>query len=373
MRHLNFDSHPYRSNFFQIRKSKVAHISFRFTSVFFQGLLSFISTILNTYLTGCFLLDSELRGLDNYPVFLLATIDLIVTGPGYLWNFVTHEFILFHPSDITSFISNGIPFYVKIRAKIRPAVATPITQNIDPFWFSCLPQLAMTRVNEYGFGLCSLLLAYERFILICKPTRKPILLSSTRKKKLYAAVSSIIIISIVLDGVHSYIRQKWRCFQAFTLHGQGIMNTSVQYGIPILYSVIPLIFCFRYYWHIARVLFRRERKIGRNLNLLLCFAAICLVWTLSLTAKTGMAVSAFYRAFTSNSVADLMHAPFYYTYGQADCVRLLFSMTSIVDPIILLVCQKDYRSPFIQKVEMVKKKICKIFNSTSSDENIENT
>ena len=340
-------------------KEQVRAYFFSFHLLNFKALITVISTLLNVYLTGCFLLDSEIRGLDHYPIFLLTTIDVIVTGPGYLWNFITYEFVSFHPSDLPGFVSNGIPLYDKLRSKIRLAFRTPITENVDPFWFSCLPNLALTRVNEYGFGLCSLLLAYERFILICKPTEKSTLLSSTRKKKMYAAISSMIVVPILIDGIHSYIRQKWHCFLALSLNGQVIMNTSVQYGIPLLLAGLPLLLCFRFYRRIAQVLFARQKKVGRNMNLLLCFAAICLVWTLSLTAKTGMAVSAFYRAFMLKSAAELLNAPFYYTYGQADSVRLLFSMTSLVDPFLLLICQKDYRKPFTEKTEMLKKKIYK--------------
>ena len=139
------------------------------------------------------------------------------------------------------------------------------------------------------------------------------------------------------------MRQKWYCMVAFLLSGEAVINISLQYGIPLVFSGVPLTFCLIFYWKIAKVLFARKRKIGRNLNLLLCFATICFVWTLSLMAKAGMGASEFHRAITHKSLTDLLDAPFYYNYGQADCVRLLFSMTSLVDPVILLICQRNYR------------------------------
>ena len=325
---------------------------------FFKGLVSLISTVCNTYLTACFLLNSELRCLDNYPLFLMSLIDLIITGPGYLWKFFTQQFVMQHPSNSPNrFVSHGIPFYNALRYKIQSAVKNPIIRNIDPFWFSCLPNLAMIRVSEYGFGLCSVLLAYERYVLICKPTEKTILLSSSKRRKKYIVVSAFIVVCILADGIHSYLRQKWYCKIVFWIIGHGIVNTTIQYGFPLIFSGLLLTFCSLFYWRIARVMVARKKKVGRNLNLLLCFGTICFVWTMSLIAKAGMGASDIYRVLTVNSLTDLMNAPFYYNYGQTDCVTLLFSMTSLVDPAIIFICQKDYRILSKKQVEYLRKKI----------------
>ena len=135
---------------------------------------------------------------------------------------------------------------------------------------------------------------------------------------------------------------------------------TLLYGIPLMFSGLLLIFCIFYYWRIAQVMVARKKKVGRNLNLLLCFGTICFVWTLSLVAKAGMGASEFYRTFTKKSLMEFLDAPFYYNYGQTDCVKLLFSMTSLVDPAIIFICQKDHQLLSKKQMEAMRKVVKKL-------------
>ena len=189
-----------------------------------------ISTMLNLYLTCCFLMSPDLRELKNYPIFLLSLTDFIVTGPGYSWKYISKQFIVYHPSNFSPFFSHGPEFLNNLRTNLQSILQRPITENIDPFWFSCLPNLAMIRMNEYAYGICSLLLAYERYVCVCKATEKSTLHSSQRRKKIYVFATMIIVCTTIADAIHSYIKQKWNCTYAFNVQ-----------GVPM--PMLRLIFC----------------------------------------------------------------------------------------------------------------------------------
>ena len=113
------------------------------------------------------------------------------------------------------FVSHAPDFYNKLRLNLQAGLQNPITENINPFWLSCLPKLVMIRLNEYSYGICSLLLAYERYVCVCRATQKSTLLSSQKRKKMYAAATLVILFTTLADGIQSYVKQKWNCYYAF--------------------------------------------------------------------------------------------------------------------------------------------------------------
>ena len=279
--------------------------------------MAFISLVLNAYLTGCFLFSSELRELQNYPIFLLTTIDFIVTSLGYLGKFVSRNFIIFHPSNVSPlFASDGFNFFNKIRYSLQQIFQQWTTENMHPFWFGCLPSLAMIRINEYGFGLCSLLLAYERYVLICKPTEKTILLSSERRKKLYTVTP---LTSLFLSAV---------------------------------YSFVPAVLCILMYWDIGLVLLNRDKKIGRNLNLVLCFASICCVWLLCLFARSAWIIYLWILYTTVHPNLKKIRYPLMTNPDKRDLIYQCSAISLLLDPFLVLLCQNDRLSiPFQKPVE----------------------
>ena len=324
--------------------------------------MAFILSLLNAYLTGCFLFSSELRELQNYPIFLLTTIDFLVTSLGYLGKFFSRNFIIYHPSNVASlFVSDGFNFFNKIRYSLQQIFQQWTTENIHPFWFGCLPSLAMIRINEYGFGLCSLLLAYERYVLICKPTEKTILLSSERRKKLYTVTTLIILMSVMVDAVHSYIRQKWSCDLIFTVSNNAglTVTTLTSLFLSAVYSFIPAVFCFLMYWDIGLVLLNRDKKIGRNLNLVLCFATICCVWLLCLFARSAWIIYLWILYTTVHPNLKKFRYPLMTNPDKRDLIYQCSAISSLLDPFLILLCQKDYRTPFKNQLEKIRN-LCRL-------------
>ena len=308
-------------------------------------------------------MSSDLRELKNYPIFLLSLVDSLVTGPGYVWQFITRQFVVYHQSNFPEmFFTQAPKFYSNLRSVLQRALQIPITENVNPFWFSCMPNLVMVRFNEYAFGICSALLAYERYVCVCKVTQKTTLLSGKRRRKLYFLATFLIISITIADSVFSYLKSNWNCFYAFD---QSVGITPVRVVIISLcllfvYSLIPATFCLYYYYNIIRVLVNRSKKVGRNSNLITCFATICFVWIFCLVIKLVHRISTWIILHKADEIIEHLDNSFIKNHGFQDVMVLLGSVTSIIDPLLILVCQKDYRKPFLAQIERFEKMYLKI-------------
>ena len=305
-----------------------------------------IAADLNLYLVCSYVFSSELRDAVAYPIFLLTLIDFLTTGPGYLLCYVSREFILYHPSNFPEeYISQGFEFYEAIRRQIQLLVQQPIAQNVHPFWFGCLPHLFITRLNEYGNGLCSILIAYERFVLICKPTQKDTLLSKKRRRLGYVIITTIIVLIFAGESFYHYFYRHFTCYYLIQEFEHAQFGHLINLISNLVFSVLPALLCCYYYSCIAKVLFSRQKKIGRNLNLIFCFAVICIVWIISIIVKLLPLIYYNVSSFDIFGSAMLL-VPFELNIGNLHMVTLLSGITSLVDPILILVSQKDYRKPF---------------------------
>ena len=305
-----------------------------------------MATALNFYLVSSLISSTELRDAVNYPVFLLTVIDFLTTGPGYILCYLAREFILYHPSNFPeNYISHGIQLYEKIRRQIQLLIQQLIVQNIHPFWFGCLPHLFIIRVNEVGFGLCSILIAYERYNLLCKPTEKSTLLSKRRRQTSYVLITLTIISVSVAESVYHYIYRHYECL--FLV--RGFANAKVGHLLnlsSILVFSLPASLCCYCYFKVAKVLFSRKKKIGRNLNLIFCFIAICVVWILSIMFKLFPVVYYTFSTLYTKESTKMHEFPLQFIIEHLSMLSLLGGITSLFDPILILVSQRDYRKPF---------------------------
>ena len=100
----------------------------------FQCIIALVSTILNLYFVLCFLIDAELRELQNYPIFLTTLIDFIACGFGFLGDMFSKEFLRHHFSSYGSKLENTLSAetslfnYMQLRRYIREIFA-PILAN----------------------------------------------------------------------------------------------------------------------------------------------------------------------------------------------------------------------------------------------------
>ena len=225
-----------------------------------------IATTVNFYLVCSFIFSSKLRDTVNYSIFLLTLVDFLTTGLGYMLYYIAHEFILYHESNFEEMhISRGIDAYWKMRREIQDLVQRPIAQIVSPFWFGCLPRIFIMRLNEYGNGLCSALIAYERFVMICKPLSQSTLLGSRRQKIRYVIVTVIIFSIFVGECVNEFMQGHYRChFVNIGINNDQLQGHLLNLASNLLFSLVPAIFCFYCYYQTARVLLSRKKKVGQN-------------------------------------------------------------------------------------------------------------
>ena len=150
----------------------------------------------------CFLFNSDIRELKNYPIFLVNLIDLVVTGPGFFSLFFSQQFIQLKSSFNSSEQDYLVTWWNGIRDLIRPYAYKLFVQNFSWFWYICLPELLTQRLNEYSNCLCALVLAYERYIMICKPHEKDLILTDKRRYLTYVVLTTVIVAMMII-GIFS--------------------------------------------------------------------------------------------------------------------------------------------------------------------------
>ena len=170
-----------------------------------QVVAFFTSFCVNLYLVCCFLFNSDLRELKNYPIFLVNLIDLVVTGPGFFSLVFSEQFIQHHPSSNHSKQGYFVSWLNSVRYFVYPYGGNLFLKKVNLFWYDCLPEMLTQRLNEYSNCLCGLTLAYERYITICKPYDKDLILTDKRRYCTYVALTTVIVAMIII-GIFSIIQ-----------------------------------------------------------------------------------------------------------------------------------------------------------------------
>ena len=323
----------------------------------FQVILFFFSFCLNLYLVCCFLFDADLRQLRNYPIFLLNFTDLLATGPGFFSLLVSQQFIQPH----TDFNFDGQDTFVSwishIRDFFRPHVYSLIVSNVSWFWYICLPELLTQRLNEYSNGPCTLLIAYERYVMVCKPHQKDQILTEKRRYKMYATVTLTIIFMLFLDAFIRYTSYDFHCSSGFIFDQFDQSRTISSTVTCLIFSILPTVFSTLFYYRAATALIKRKKKIGRNLNLIVCFAMICSVSLLTLSVRYTFNV---YLIFVAKK--ELPRKIYQYPFVRNLHLRFILNnfsgFAAVFNPFLILLGQTDYREPFFKH----KKKMIQKFN-----------
>ena len=291
---------------------------------------------------------------------MLSLIDLLVTGPGFLWQFLGRSFIILRDNKSEQLFTYGLSVYSKFRLFLQALLGDFVAENMSPFWYRCVPSLFMIRLFEYGFGICSVVIAYERYILVVKAAEKDSILTSRKRKLIYSITTLIILGSFAADVIYAKTMNYIYCWFGYRVNTSSHMIRIPNLCITFVYAVIPALCCVYFYKEIATILLARKHKVGRNLNLVLCFATICGLWILCLIIKTIVILYDWVVVTTVNSV-DQRKYPFVLNNSSSHLVRQVGSLTSLFDPFLILVSQKDYRKPFLAKMELLNNKIKTLF------------
>ena len=195
-----------------------------------------VTATFNLYLMCCFLLVSDLRELEKVPLFLTATIDFLATGPGFCGHFFAYEFVRLDKFGVIPVTYGNwfVEMYELLRKYLSNHIRSFITQNFNWFVYACLPELFLQRLNEYGSGICSLLLAFDRYVNICRPTDAKVILARDKRQKWYFISTIVIICSFVCDAVIRYATHDWNCHWGFILTYQ---NNYLLRGGPNLFTI----------------------------------------------------------------------------------------------------------------------------------------
>ena len=326
------------------------------TNIFIQIVVIAAALCVNLYLVASFLFDSDLRELKNYPIFFVSLTDFLVTGPGFASLVCSQHFIQPHFGFLDGF--NNVSWLNDIRSIVRPFISRHIVANFSWFWYICVPELLTQRLNEYSNGPCAVLLAYQRYIMVCKPHEKDFILTKKFRQRSCFALTFIILTMMTIDGFIRYLTYDFNCSAGFKIHlATFSVNKTRLISSTIstaLFSIIPAIFCICCYYKTASILFKRKKKVGRNLNLIMCFAMICGIWLFTLFVRYGFYLYTFF--IKEYTLPRKLHQ-----YPIARNMQLKFLLnnfsgfSSVCNPFLILLGQRDYREPFFKLINQMKK------------------
>ena len=150
----------------------------------------------------------------------------------------SQQFIQLH-SSTSYYKENHLVIWAQhIREFIQPYARSLIVENFSWFWYICLPELLTQRLNEYSNCMCALTLAYERYVMICKPHDKDVILTDMKRRRNYAALTSIILVMISFDGLTRYLSYDFDCSLGFTFY----KNTDLETLSRLVSSLVTIFF-----------------------------------------------------------------------------------------------------------------------------------
>ena len=322
---------------------------------------------MNLYLVCCFLFNSDLRELKNYPIFLVNLIDLVVTGPGFFSLLFSNQFIRIIEYSNKSRQGHLVSWANIIRDTVRPFAHGLFVRNFSWFWYICVPDLLTQRLNEYSNCLCALTLAYERYVLTCKPYDKDVILTDKRRYRTYITLTAVIVTMVAMDGFIRYITYDFDCALGFSsgesFDSKMIFSRSISEAVTCtIFCLLPAVLCGFYYYQSVSVLFSRKKKIGRNLNLIFCFAMVCLIWWITFLIRYTFIIY-----ITMVALRELPRNFYRYPVIRNYYMIYIFynfsAFSSLFNPFLILLAQKDYRKPFLDKKKQFQNKLSKLVKS----------
>ena len=325
------------------------------------------SFCVNLYLVCCFLFNSDFRELKNYPIFLVNLIDLIVTGPGFFSLLFSQQFIRISDYGNISRQGHLVTWANTIRDTVRPFAHGLFVRNFSWFWYICIPDLLTQRLNMYSNCLCALTLAYERYVLTCKPYDKDIILTDKRRYRTYIALTAVIVTMLAVDGFIRYITYDFECALGFS-SGESF-NSKMTFSrllseavVCTIFGLLPAVLCGFYYYQSVTVLFSRKKKIGRNLNLIFCFAMVCLIWWISFLIRCTFII--YMSILASRELPrDLYRYPVIRNMYMIFLYYNFSAFSSVFNPFLMLLAQTDYRKPFLDKIKQIRNRLPKLVKS----------
>ena len=244
---------------------------------------------------------------------------------------------------------SSFKFYSNLRLNIKLELGSRITNFIDPFWYHCLPLLLLQRLNEYGTGIVTSVLAYERYVLICKPSEKSLLLSTKRRFICYISVTATVLVFFISDASVRFIYggAPRLCADApvFGFNNNPELRLVLNVLSIAIFCLVPGGIQVILYWRaLQQLLTSKAKKLGRNMNLSLAFVFGSLTTIIFSFSKIFCDIYNYDMA--NKSKYELYRHPIMANSFNSTMVNSLLCVTSVVSPFLLLVVHKSYREPF---------------------------
>ena len=294
---------------------------------------------MNSAVIAVVMSGKELRKWQFFPVGLQAFIDIISSGiPAFLISLAQIEYTKPYTDGPSNFLYSWL---------LRD---TPLRN-----WGWCVAEYLRLNFNELGSSLCILVIACERFILVCLPFRAQEILTTRSRMKGYSTVIGLLLAYTAFHFLNFHFEWVNSNIHLLTCHAdrynpaRTFPKMSLVYSTIIVMFVGPAAVSLALYIAISVALLRKKRNTSKNVSLTIAFFLSMIAWLL-------LAIPYFAAAVMSikirNGTPDLLGNT---SLAKLVIVRFLqaghgdsfLSIYSVLNPAILLVICRPIREHMI--------------------------
>ncbi|XP_075251809.1 uncharacterized protein LOC142344164 [Convolutriloba macropyga] len=295
---------------------------------------------MNLYLVLAVLISKKLRKLQYYPVFLMALGDLVCSGFAALFHFLVENS---NQENDDYYWLNQFFYYFR-------------HSTVKIFWLTCVPLVLYHRINEYVTGICTLILATERFIVYCAPNKVSVLLTPRMRLITYLSSTVFIIAITIFEIVFRYKTfNHWQflnCSYGFVPGFNASFYSMIVTGI--IFFAIPALVSIFMYIRIFMVLFNAEGRKLRNRIVTIALGTSCLIWVALWSLKYAFQTAHFLFSWHFWEV-HLENPKLAMTVSQ-DTAQFFPIFSSVTNPFVLLIVCSVFRKPIMDLVCCCRKK-----------------
>ena len=246
----------------------------------FQAVCSLICIAMNCYLLLALSTTKDLRKLNFYPILLQAFCDLLGSGVAGLVHYIGVANLM--NSDLRQntklfqvFVSDGLTSFVK---EVNRKAWQEEKYRILDFWINCVPQYLLVRFTEYSTGPITLVLAFERFLMVVKPFSYKSVINRRKRSIMYIILTSTILSITVLDLVSRYFSYTAYSDCSYGFLGRKCSRLYFMFSTSFVFFIIPGTVSLILYAITFYKLLRKKTNVGRNRVLTIALFFSCVSW-----------------------------------------------------------------------------------------------
>ena len=307
---------------------------------FFKVLSGFLTCILNLYLLLAILVEKKLRSLAFFPIALQAFCDILVGQ-----SVSRHSLADVTDGYVTKSEDGSWIFRNPYAGTIEHTVHKMIFPSETVFGKS-LSNFLNNEFNLFSTPYCILVIAVERYVMVCWPFRSKKLL--TTRNRFFIGVFLTLFVPI-----YSFLM--FACENIYYLADQNYYDYFYRVCYKslfrknlahlIVFFIFPAFLTLILYSMVGIRLAKSRANQSRNRDLTVAFLISCALWIILWTPKTTEDILYWYNPSLVLYYTDSFKlASFILNHFSHAC----FVLYSLINPMVLIFVTRNFQKPFKQ-------------------------